>query len=605
MLLDAVISLTHNLGCLVVVILALAGLGFWFLRLLEATILPSYWTFPLSLVLGEAILSFAVQAALFLGANPKSALVWIGFGAVATGVVGCAVWFRSLNSFSRLRLSPAERFLLCLTALSLLVNFSISAAPSTKIDEIYYHMLLPKRIVSDGGLKFYQEPIEQAVLPQMHYQIALSIGHALGEADIGNLVSFLFSLALLVALAGSCYEITKNTCYSFFVAAVAAAGLYTSVWHTTSGAHALGDLSTFLVGAILLTSARERLGEVRSTVLVSILCCSSASTKLSLWPIAALGTVIAIATATRSEHQSSHRLLTIVAGLTPWLVIHLPLMLWTWHASGSPWGPVGAGLFGPTVYPPSVAEELLDVRHANHASFGSILVSLVPRLSPLVVLAVPYTALRFHTSSTPQRIALCMLCIQLLVIGSFSLQDFRFLGGLQYIILFTSATLFFREKFAARILPHISILACLLIVPWIAVQWYYATPFLRLMSGSFSREAFLSLYVALYQDLRILNGMLPSDAILESENGRVPSLYFPRPVIFSDRDRDPHKRRYLFAWGDQGAEADGRRTEDFADCQTLVYQTEHAVVEAFRTPDRPPTIGHLEVWRCEDATQPR
>ena len=70
----------------------------------------------------------------------------------------------------------------------------VAIVPSSKIDELYYHMLLPARIVADHGLRFYRLPIESAILPHMTYQIFAAPLHALGFPDAPNVVSWLLSL---------------------------------------------------------------------------------------------------------------------------------------------------------------------------------------------------------------------------------------------------------------------------------------------------------------------------------------------------------------------------------------------------------------------------
>src|SRR5437016_6413777 len=40
------------------------------------------------------------------------------------------------------------------------VNLIADLAPSIKIDELHYRMLLPRRIVTDAGLRFYRASIE-------------------------------------------------------------------------------------------------------------------------------------------------------------------------------------------------------------------------------------------------------------------------------------------------------------------------------------------------------------------------------------------------------------------------------------------------------------
>ena len=70
-----------------------------------------------------------------------------------------------------------------------------------------------------------------------------------------------------------------------------------------------------------------------------------------------------------------------------------------------------------------------------------------------------------------------------------------------------------------------------LCLPWMAVQVYYAGPFLKVDLGFVSRDRFRDEYVAFSKDFRALDRILPSNAVLYART-RLPAYYAPRPVIF-------------------------------------------------------------------------
>lgn len=586
------------LECMALAAIALYGVGYWFVRLWGLAGFPVYWTVPVSLVLGEASLSLAVQVLLFARVDTKLFLPFLGFVALAAGAAGCAVSIRGRHSVAKPHFGPTERFLLALIACSVIVNFAIAASPSTKIDELFYHMLLPKRIVADGGLRFCLLPVQQAILPQMHYQILLSIGHALGVPDIGNLASLGFSLALLAALAGNTFEATGHTGYSLLIAAAAAAGLHTSVWHTASGAYALGDLATFLAGVALLRPFADRIGGPRYAGLVSTLCCVAASTKLPLWPMAAAGTALGVLRTAPFQGTSGRRAAVVAGALTPWAVLHLPLLLWTWHSSGSPWGPAGAGLFGPSVYTPAVAKVLAALGRSSGAA--DLAPNIVPWLPPLFWAAVPYLLLRIRTAPVGDRILTVVFCLQAALIAAFFSVEFRYLGGLEYIALFAAAALYFPRAPVAVLKWMVPALACTCVVPWVALQWYYGRPFLQVSSGILSRDAFLSRYVAFHRDFQQLDRLLPARSVLYSEkDDQEPWFYAPRPVILTMADWDGKRPVYLFDWEQDGTPAEPLRPRaPPGDCREVVYRNDHAIITAYRTPGRPAETGTLMVRRC-------
>ena len=61
---------------------------------------------------------------------------------------------------------------LIIVGVAVALNALVALAPSTKIDELYYHMLVPSRILSDSALHFYREPWQAAILPHMIFQIS-------------------------------------------------------------------------------------------------------------------------------------------------------------------------------------------------------------------------------------------------------------------------------------------------------------------------------------------------------------------------------------------------------------------------------------------------
>jgi hypothetical protein len=86
---------------------------------------------------------------------------------------------------------------MAITCAAIVTNLLVALAPSTKIDELYYHMLVPSRIISDGTLRFYRQPWEGAIWPDMLYQISATPAHAMGFPDATNVVSWGLSATLL------------------------------------------------------------------------------------------------------------------------------------------------------------------------------------------------------------------------------------------------------------------------------------------------------------------------------------------------------------------------------------------------------------------------
>lgn len=132
-----------------------------------------------------------------------------------------------------------------------------------------------------------------------------------------------------------------------------------------------------------------------------------------------------------------------------------------------------------------------------------------------------------------------------------------------------------------------------LCLPWLAVQAYYARPFVEVASGVMSRDSFLRDYVAFTGDFNSLDKPLPREAVIYAVNSRLPAYYSPRPVILTLEDLRNRGPLYRFS---EGQDADLEQTSLL--CTEKVYENGHATAVAFRTPGRQPFYDKLIVKRC-------
>jgi hypothetical protein len=251
--------------------------------------LPTPWGRVAAPLVGIQILSLIVQLLAMSSTATPLTLRLLWFAAVFVGAADtlnirreAVSWYRQLQRQSLLS-SP----FLAVILIAAVVNLVIAIAPSSKIDELYYHMLVPSRIVQEGSLHFYLMPWQSAILPQMTFQIAAAPVHAIGYPDAMNVVSWALS-ALLLWFAWQL--INENACFPHWTAIWVGSlivGLYTSVWHVTGGAHAFGDLA--ICAAVGLFCKRESLLKVITPLefaaASSIFALSAATTKISLLPL--------------------------------------------------------------------------------------------------------------------------------------------------------------------------------------------------------------------------------------------------------------------------------------------------------------------------------
>jgi hypothetical protein len=182
----------------VVMFVCLLGVGKYILKIMDLDI-PEPWLSAVSIILGILIFSLGVQVVSMLGVASKWVLISLIIIVLPFGLI---FLFKKpalriiLPPYTGLAKAPA-----IIVLLSLLINLLVALAPSTKIDELAYHMLLPSRILNDGELIYYHQPWEGAILPHMFYQIMVTPFYALGLPDCANIISgALFSTLIWFAL---------------------------------------------------------------------------------------------------------------------------------------------------------------------------------------------------------------------------------------------------------------------------------------------------------------------------------------------------------------------------------------------------------------------
>ena len=266
----------------------LLGLGLVLLRLFRLDI-PSPWRQVVGVLLGIQVLSLAVQVVAVTNLALPPVLIGLWLMLIAVGGLGSFHLSRPLRPIPSKTTQDGGILPLVVGIVALAVNLLVAIAPSTKIDELYYHMLLPSRIVVDGGLYFYRWPWEGAILPQMIFQISTAPLHALGFPDAANVVSWALSLTLLWFGWYLIRERAQTKAWTYVWIISIVIGIYPVVWHVTGGAHAMGDLAT--AASVVAFTIREdllkKMGPITFGAISSILVLSSVSSKVSLLPLGA------------------------------------------------------------------------------------------------------------------------------------------------------------------------------------------------------------------------------------------------------------------------------------------------------------------------------
>jgi hypothetical protein len=575
--------------------MGLWGVGTTLLNALNQR-LPSPWDHVTAILLGIQTLSLTVQVAGVTEITSPSVLRGIWWILIVIGASVLLVRTR-VTSLPRLALFSAHcgpaMLPIAIVAAAILINAFVALAPSTKIDELYYHMLVPSRIVTDGALQFYREPWLGAIGPQMVYQISAAPNHAMGFPDATNVVSWALSATLLWFTWRIIGANANAPTWAALCVASLCVGIYPAVWHVTGGAYAMGDLS--MAAAIVAFCFRERLLAALPpstfSAMFSILLLSAATSKVSLVPVCGVLLCAGLWPLVTSGPPLV-RLGVALAGAVPWILFYCPIAWWTWTHSGSPFGAILAGVFETPIYSHSWWQRTFQFERVTGQLPLFMIRNAALGYSPLIWLGA-IAAIFAPGLAKSRRVFLgCLLALQCLLIYWFLPYDVRYLT-LHYGLFIVFASLgprAIQERFISA--RAIFVASSVLLLPWFAIELYYAKQFFSVSMG-LENNSFYQRHVAFYSDYIKLDRLLSKDTILllVAPGFRISAVYAPRPIFFDPADLPPGKPVALITLQD-AVPGDVLSNYKIGD---EIYRNPRAVITAYRTPGRAPLIGSLKV----------
>jgi hypothetical protein len=578
-------------------LVAIFGSGIVVLRVLRFS-LPSPWHQVLALLTGTQAMSLGVQVIAMGGLASRQVLAGWWLSLLLAGLSGVYLEYRERKGYRFTRDRGLSVLPAIVTGIALLASLLAAIAPSTKIDELYYHMLVPARIVHDQALVFYRLPWEGAVMPHMIYPIALTPLHAIGFPDAGNVVSWGFSLFLVwfgwTLVSGSPRRLSRD----YIFAGLLVIGMHPAVWYVTGGSFAMGDLATAVAVVALLfhRDLLDRISPVAFTLMISFLALCSVSSKVSMIPVAMIMTGMSFVVIGTNRPGARVVVRAALAALLPWLVFYLPILTWTMLKSGSPFGPVMAGfLNADSVYDLNSIQSMIAWdRLSNSPSLATALVNLAIYSSPLVWISAAGVLIIRKIPRTTRLLALVLLGAQTLVIVFFLYFDPRFYGGILQGLLIVFVLFDQQNRNPVPMLSSMKpgLLATLLVLPWLALQLVFAAQFFPVALGLEGKSDFCDRYVSFYRDYSDLDRILPKDAVLVmSGMVRLNTVYAPRPVYFRAGDIPDTSQVFLF----QVNVEDTSAVKGFRPAREI-YRNSHAVTSVYRDPFRANDRGSLRVF---------
>ena len=487
--------------------------------------------------------------------------------------------------FEKINLIP-----LIILSLIFISRFLLAIIPSTKMDELYYHMLFPSRIISDNALNYYHFPWESAIWPHMHYQFISTPFYSLGFPESVNIITISVFITFVYIASFLVYKSTQNINLSLWCAVLISSGLHSTVDLITNASTSLLILSAG-TSLIILSKPAEYLpsSNLKSfSIFFSLLFIGIIGSKISMAPIAIL--LIFIFFITTKKYWSSYQFKNaFFFFLVPIIIFYFPLLVLTWIKSGSPFGPILSSLF---YVEDVILDPLTDLANNKIGATGlkELLIALLTKWSTLIWIGWLILPHQKIDSEAKLKLTIVFLA-QFFIIWAFLPDRPRHFGGFQYcalIICFTELIPSFYERY-----KKYSIMIFLLFsIPWLALDFYYSLP---LISKAFSNaDTFKKEYIPMHVDFMEIDKLIEKNAqLLISPNIRLNSFHSPRDVYMYKGDIiDKNRPTYLIS----DDSLDKKIIKNY-NLEKLIYENPNANLYCRRRPGYSCSKRPLKVYR--------
>ena len=405
------------------------GIGSWLLGRVAGPP-PGHWRVLAGAHAGGLLASAVVVAIGWAGVASPAVLAAV-WGALT--VVGLGLAARDLRgtSWPRGRVSASVALVALPLAACTLAGLLAAMAPAHHADSVFYHMVPARRLVEEGALSWARYPFNAAVLVQMVHQLAAAPLHALGWPDAADVSSYGYWLVFLWFARRVLAEAEVDPPWAWLVVAAIGTGMYPVEWYGSGGAHAFGDSAAAGLGVLLVLLPRLQERGVAAPALATVcgvFLAATAGSKISVAPLAAVA--FAIAVWRLAPGAAPRERAKVLAGLAlPGLLALGPLMLLTWQASGSPFGPYLAGVLGDSAYHLEEIREDIAVTVAGHRpSLRYLGLFWGLFVSPLLWAGV----LGYFLWGAGRGVLGLLFAVQAVLLAGWLPFDARYLGGIQY-----------------------------------------------------------------------------------------------------------------------------------------------------------------------------
>ncbi len=468
--------------------------------------------------------------------------------------------------------------------------------PTSKIDEIHYHMPPIQYIILDGGYTYPEHYLRNPSI--MIYSMAQIPIVYLGFPDAFNVISMLFWFVILYF--SNQILIKFDLVIRLLIASILLAGLY-AIIQTTPSSTVFSTLSTLLL--VVLYGEREII--IKNSSLNSfswawaITANAAAIGKLSLVILAALLSLFLVYDIIRNKKLSWK---VFFAFLLPTMLFYMPTLIWIYTHVGTFWGHILAEYFPYHKF----SKEELQIPKQALASLNDVTITFIKynfinfsfiKLSAIVLLF-------FSNLNKKIKIELFIICLLTAICFQYlgNAFELRYWGSIDSAFLIL-ALLYAPDSWKIQIKKQKNQLAVIAIgiFPYLCVMYYYVAnlnpiPFF----SETAKEKFCSKFIPYYADYQALNNILPTNAVIYFPEVNINIVGAPRKLYIYAKDIHQDTALYIIT-SSLAKQAiyhsiAGKKYEK----GKKVYENQKSVVRTYRTPNLKPAIAVLEVHKLKE-----
>jgi dolichyl-phosphate-mannose-protein mannosyltransferase len=452
--------------------------------------------------------------------------------------------------------SGADRLLIVLIAVPVVLAFIGALAPPTAKDTLLYHFALPKAFIAQHSNAFVEGNIASylALGAEMHNVWAMLLGGLVdqraAEAAAGAVNWLVFPL-LLAAVCGWARELNFSRRSSLIAVLMVAA--VPSAYHVASSAYIDLELTLYLMLAVYGLTRWWRSQENGWLILSAIFLGASLSIKLTTLFIFAAFALVIVFRAREAKENGAGRIIALGFGsLVLAALIASPWYLRTWKATGSPLFPFYMSIWKGGAPGWDVdRSNLFQTMNSNYGgkdksavdyliSPWNISVTAQPEesrsfdgvIGVAFLAGLPLLVFALWKLEMPAEIKICAGVAGIMFLfWLFSSQQLRYL--LPILPLLSIAILYSAEKVSEtlRNVTLISLAAASVAAMLVSFAWFAQRAPLRVVLGGETRDSFLTRNIDYYPYYALLNAEAPTDAKVWLINMRRDTYSLDRPAM--------------------------------------------------------------------------